>query len=279
MAHQDAVWAVAFSPDGQTILTGSDDKTARLWDATTGQPRGRPLAHQGGVKAVAFSPDGQTIVTGGWGDAARLWDAASARPLGTPLEHPGVGTPLEHPNVVQAVAFSPDGRTILTGGWDNTARLWDAASGQPRGRLMAHQGPVMAVAFSPDGSTILTGSYDTTAQLWDAATARPLGKPLVHQGPVYAAAFSPDGQTALTGGDDKTARLWSIPSPVRGDVGRIRLWVQVLTGVELDEQGDYRVLDAATWQERRDLLRRRGGPPGSCPDPRPRLQPIRPPRG
>ena len=108
----------------------------------------------------------------------------------------------------------------------------------------------------------------TNARLWDAATARPLGKtsgfpPLVHQGPVYAVAFSPDGKTALTGSDDKTARLWNLPSPVPGDVGRIRLWVQVLTGVELDEQGDYRVLDTATWQQRRDLLRRLGGPPGS----------------
>ncbi|MBV8610072.1 MAG: PD40 domain-containing protein, partial [Singulisphaera sp.] len=199
-------------------------------------------------------------VTGGWGDSARLWDAATARPLATAPEYQG--------GVVQSVAFSPDGRTVLTGGWDNTARLWDVATGQPRGRPMEHQGPVMAVTFSPDGKTILTGSYDTNARLWDAATARPLGKtsgfpPLVHQGPIYAVAFSPDGKTALTGSDDKTARLWSLPSPVRGDVGRIRLWIQVLTGVELDAQGDYRVLDTATWQQRRDLLGRRGGPPGS----------------
>jgi WD40 repeat protein len=76
-------------------------------------------------------------------------------------------------------------------------------------------------------------------------------------------AFSPDGKTALTGSDDHYARLWSIPSPVRGEVDRIQLWIQVLTGIELDPQGDYRVLDAAIWQERRERLRQLGGPPGS----------------
>ena len=76
-------------------------------------------------------------------------------------------------------------------------------------------------------------------------------------------AFSPDGKTALTGSYDRTARLWSIPEPLEGDIDRIRLWVQVLTDVELDSQGDFHVLDSETWQERRDRLEQLGGPPGS----------------
>ena len=75
---------MAFSPDGKTVLTGSNDKTARLWDAATGQPLGLPMMHQDGVRAVAFSPDGKTVLTGSEDKTARLWDAATGRPLGLP---------------------------------------------------------------------------------------------------------------------------------------------------------------------------------------------------
>ncbi len=106
---------MAFSPDGQTVLTGSDDQTARLWDARTAAPRGEPLRHDARVRAVAFSPDGQTVLTGSYDQTARLWDARTGAPRGEPLQHAGA---------VSAVAFSPDGQTVLTGSHDKSARLW-----------------------------------------------------------------------------------------------------------------------------------------------------------
>src|SRR5206468_689825 len=93
---------------------------------------------------------------------------------------------LSHKGLVQAVAFSPDGKTVLTGSCDRTARLWETATGNPLGPPLQHQGLVQAVAFSPDGKTVLTGSGDKTARLWETATGNPLGPPLQHQGPVYA---------------------------------------------------------------------------------------------
>ena len=105
--------------------------------------------------------------------------------------------------------FSPDGKTVLTGSWDGTARLWSVADGTPSARPLEHQGWVNAVAFSPDGKTVLTGSDDKTARLWNVADGSPLGPPLEHQGCVNAVAFSPDGKTVLTGSEDKTARLWN----------------------------------------------------------------------
>jgi WD40 repeat protein len=108
----------AFSPDGKTVITASYDGTARLWDATSGQPRSAPMRHSSFVIAVAFSRDGRLAVTGSDDGTARIWDAVHGRPIGPALYHPGK---------VKRVAFSPDGTTILTGCDDATARLWTLA--------------------------------------------------------------------------------------------------------------------------------------------------------
>src|SRR5439155_21177032 len=105
---------------------------------------------------------------------------------------------LEHPGGVNAIAFAPDGRMVVTGGGDGTARLWEVASGRPIGEPLLHQCPVVAVALSPDGKTVLTGSDDKTARLWDAATGRQVGPPLQHGDVVRVVAFNPDGKSVLT---------------------------------------------------------------------------------
>jgi eukaryotic-like serine/threonine-protein kinase len=198
-SHNGGVAAVAFCPDGKTVLTGSYDHTARLWETATGKPVGPPLQHQGPVVTVAFSNDGKTVLTGSDDNTARLWETATGKPLGPPLQHQGW---------VRAVAFSNDGKTVLTGSRDKTARLWEVATGKPLGPPLQHQNIIRAVAFSPDGKTVLTGSDDTTARLWETATGKPFGPPLQHRNFVVAVAFSPGGKTVLTGSSDKTARLW-----------------------------------------------------------------------
>jgi WD40 repeat protein len=299
IAHQGEVLALAFSPDGRTILTGSADLTARLWDAAAGRPLSPPLSHERVVQHVAFSSDGKIALTADQ-DVTRRWDAATGQPLGEPLRHRGdrpamdlafrpdgravlvgfddhtarlygttSGQPLcpalRHQGMVAAVAFSPDGKLAVTGSQDATARIWDLATGRPIGEPLRHQGQVLDVAFSPDGKTVLTASYDDIVQLWDVATGRPIGPPWVH--PIFGrfVSFSPDGHYALTltGGDygRNIARLWKIPTPVEGDAERIALWVQTLTGLGLDSDDAIRALDAATWQACRQELQRRGGPP------------------
>ena len=110
-------------------------------------------------------------------------------PPGGPIDQP-----LVHRDWVSSVAYSPDGRTILTGCYDRTARLWDrATAGRSAGRLR-HQHCVRAVAFGPDGKTVLTGSFDGIARLWDIEKDRPIGPPMRHQHTVSAVAFSPDGR-------------------------------------------------------------------------------------
>lgn len=241
LQHQAVVTAVAFSPDGKTALTASDDDTARLWLTATGAPIGQVLRHQAPVLAIAYSPDGTTLVTGSEDKSARLWNAATGQPMRAPLMHQKsvfavaytpdsktivtgsadgtarlwnaatcqpIGPPLQHRDFVRAVAVSPNGKTVVTGSDDKTARLWDAATGEPIGSPLEHRGHVRAVAFSPDSKTVVTGSDDNTARLWDARSGQPIGAPLEHRDHVRAVAVSPDGATVLTGSDDSTARLW-----------------------------------------------------------------------
>ena len=163
--HGGPVYAVAFSPDGTRVATGSADRSARVFDAETGAELAR-LDHDGPVNAVAFSPDGTRVATGSWDDSARVFDAATGAELAR----------LDHDGPVNAVAFSPDGTRVVTGSADRSARVFDAATGAELARL-DHDGPVNAVAFSPDGTRVATGSDDRSARVFDAATGAETGPP------------------------------------------------------------------------------------------------------
>jgi WD40 repeat protein/serine/threonine protein kinase len=177
-----------FSPDGKRIVTASQDKTVRVWDAQTGQPLMEPLKHDSNVTSVLFSPDGERLLTVSQGTTVRVWDAQTGQPL---ME------PLKHDVSVTSVQFSPDGTRIVTA-WKDTARVWDAHTGQPLTEPLKHGGPVVSAQFSPDGKRIVTASWDRTARVWDAQTSQPVTEPLKHDGPVHSAQFSPDGKRVVT---------------------------------------------------------------------------------
>jgi WD40 repeat protein len=115
-----------------------------------------------------------------------------------------------HSYSVNSVAFSPDGKTALSGSWDNTVKWWDLSSGRVIKSLDAHSNDVNAVAFSPDGKTALLGSYDNTVKWWDLESGRVIKSLEAHSYSVNSVAFSPDGKTALSGSRDATTRLWNL---------------------------------------------------------------------
>jgi WD40 repeat protein len=202
------VRSAAFSPDGSRIVTASDDKTARIWDAASAKEIAVLRGHEANVFSAAFSPDGSRIVTASGystvtppseGKTAGIWDAASAKVIAVLRGHEA--------NVFSA-AFSPDGSRIVTASGDKTARIWDAATPKEIAILRGHDNEVWSAAFSPDGSRIVTASKDKTARIWDAATAKEIAILRGHDAPVWSAAFSPDGSRIVTASQDKTARIW-----------------------------------------------------------------------
>lgn len=215
--HEHRVEAVAFSPDGLTIASGSSDHTVRLWDGRTGKLLVQPLrGHTDSVMSITFSPDSRLLASASADKTIRIWDRGTGKQIGLPLDG--------HDNWVMGVAFSPSGKMLASASWDNSVRLWNVMTGQQMGEpLKDHTADVWSVTFSPDGSRLASAGEDRKIRLWDVLSHQPIGKPLQgHDDAIFSVVFSPDGRLLASASRDRSVRLWnastgeSVGSPFRG---------------------------------------------------------------
>ncbi|KAF8815811.1 WD40 repeat-like protein [Phlegmacium glaucopus] len=202
-AGEQRICSVAFSQDGQRIVSGSSDKSVCIWNATTGVMEVRFTGHSDDVYSVAFSQDGRWIVSGSSDGTIRVWNATTGVMEGSPL--------IGHTGRVRCVAFSQDGQRIVSGSSDKSVRIWNATTGVMEGRpFTGHIGGVHSVAFSQDGQWIVSGSDDRTVCVWNARTGVMEGRPLTgHTDWVHSVTFSQDGQRIVSGSADSTICVWN----------------------------------------------------------------------
>jgi len=227
------VQTISFSPDGKQVLASCED-TVRIWDTATGrelqqwQPNGCTLW------GVAYAPDGKSVLVAGHtqGDPPgylQLWDAGTAK---------SIRAFTGHTSMVTRAVFSADGKRVVSGSFDKSARIWDFASGREIHHLAGHERGVVGVAIAPDGTQVATCcagefknqrpvSIDNEVRLWSSATGKELRRLKGHRGTVAGVVFSPDGKRIISGGgsaEEQAGKL--VPFDCT-----IRVWV-VSTGEE-----------------------------------------------
>jgi WD40 repeat protein len=248
------VTAVAFSPDGRTVVSGHDDGSVRFWDVRSQRLTGDIPAHPKAVSAIAFTPDGGRVATAGEDRVVRVWDADSHKPLAELRSHT---------DRIPALTWSADGSLLVSAGWDTSARVWKPGeSADPVILLNSHADQVLAAAFSPDGRLLATADSDHDVHIWANAAAAKVRVVLRgHADEIRSLAFSRDGSRLATAGADRVIHVWDAasgqlvagpnpngkhgiafvpgPTPLLASTGApaVRVWATA-TGDEVPPSGD-----------------------------------------
>ena len=255
--HTDFVRDVAFSPDGQLVASASQDGTVLIWRTSDGALIKR-LMFRGGVFGVDFAPEEPLLAVAAYSPRLTLFDTTSWQ----------LKTSLDVQSRPHCVAFAPDGKTLATGGSDNTVTTWNLSDGTRQYTLREHQGDVLKLAYSPDGSVLASGSVDRTVALWDTATGKLRDRRERHFTAIRALAFSPDGKYQISGcavgGNSGAIVVWENSPPRQGKSFQLhrlhRHWVTALAfspdGTQLATAGDegcIKFLDTQSWSQQRTL--------------------------
>jgi WD40 repeat protein len=205
--HSDMVTAIAVSSDGQTLLSGSADHSARLWSLEDGRARHVLLGHEEGIVSVTLSADGLTAATLSTDSYSIdstlcLWRVNDGARICALAGHRGPR------RAINAIAFSPDSSLLASASDDATICIWRVADGALDRKLGGHAGRIMRIAFAPDGQTLASASdEDATTKLWQVASGKLLHS-IETNSKVVDIVFSPDGQILATRREDSYVSLW-----------------------------------------------------------------------
>ena len=238
--HKAPVRSLAYSPDGQWLLTGSVDRTARIWDAKTGKQIRLLQGHYSGISWGSFSQNGRWIATSGhFGNTTRIWDAVSGQetfclkgydsPTFSPdgqylatrksqgqtvsiwdvLNGENVLTLSGHKARVSLVTYTPDGLQLVTADRDGMVNIWDAVQGELLKTFQKYEEPIRYISLSPDGKRIVSSTDSETVEIWDMDSGKDLHTLKGHTDSVFHAEFSPDGNRIVSSSRDGTVRIWN----------------------------------------------------------------------
>jgi WD40 repeat protein len=197
------ILAVAYSPDGNSVATASDDGQVSIYGLAPAGPIRSWVAHADAAASLAYSPDGQTLVSGGYDKVIKFWNPATGELVRTLDGHKGW---------VMSLAFSHDGQTLASGSYDRSIRLWNVADGVERHKLAGHTATVRALAFSHNDKVLASGSADHTVRLWNPVSGQEQAALTGHDGSVRGVSFAPDDRLLASGGEDKAIKLWNVDS-------------------------------------------------------------------
>ncbi|MBE9129869.1 MULTISPECIES: WD40 repeat domain-containing protein [unclassified Coleofasciculus] len=202
--HDGEIGAIAISPDGQTIASGSQDKTIKIWHLETRKlicTFGSQLtlgAHTAEILSLAFSADGKTLVSSARDGKIKLWDLRNRT------------RPRTLQGYANSVAINPDGLTLASSNWHNQIQLWNLSNQTVEHTLTGHFYSVNALVFSPYGRVLVSGGNDKSIHFWDVQTGDKIQTLTGHTNTVDCLRLSEDGQRLVSGGSDKTVKVWSV---------------------------------------------------------------------
>jgi WD40 repeat protein len=212
--YADKISTLAFSPDGNTLASGSSDSSVILWSVMSDRSDWFSqllTGHDGPINSITISSDGKTLASGDSNGNIILWDLDQRR-FRKKLTGEQEGISDEQRRDVYCLAFSPDGKTLVSGSDNEKITLWDVANNQQLKSFQAHSNFTRSVAFSPDGQTLASSGGDKKICLWNVTTGERIKEMPNPLGDILSIAFSPDGKTLATGGEDAKVRLWNIAS-------------------------------------------------------------------
>ncbi len=240
--HKDTVWTVKLTPDLKSVVSGSYDKTIKIWEMESGNMLGTLKGHSKRINSLAVSPDGKLLVSAGEDRKIIVWDLNTYKQLNTfkdanatdslvfiangrqfvsgayngviKIREINTGKPLRllegHRGIVRYLLITNDGNILISAGNDNTIKIWDLEDGSLLNTLSGHAYSIFKITLSPDGKKLASVSFDNTVKVWDLATGQTLLTLAGHYQTVIAVAITPDGKRIISGSWDNTIRVWDL---------------------------------------------------------------------